>query len=81
MTAFKSGDISFNHAAQPHDFDRMRAQRFLLMVPKRDEQKQTRKKCDDDDADRGAGQELEMKMLWAEKPRDDAPKTVPEQSV
>ena len=45
----------------------MRAQRFLLMVSKRDEEKQSRQKCDDDNADRGARQELEMKMFWAEK--------------
>lgn len=73
MTAFKDSDVSFNHAAQPHDFDRMRAQRFLLMVLERDEEKQAREKCDDNDADRSAGQKLEMKMFWTEKPRYAAP--------
>ncbi len=48
----------------------MRAQCFLLVIPNRYEKKQPREKCDDDDADCRSGQQFEMKMFWAEKPRD-----------
>jgi hypothetical protein len=39
------------------------------MIPQGNEEKEAGEEGDDDDADSGAGEELEMKMLRAEKPR------------
>jgi hypothetical protein len=48
----------------------MGSQRFLMMIPQRDEKKESSEERYDDDSDGGAGEQLEMKMFWAEKPGD-----------
>ncbi len=69
MAGFQRGDIILHHAAQPHHFEGVCAQGFLMMVAEGDEQKKAGQERDDDDADRGSGEEFEMKMFRAEKPR------------
>jgi hypothetical protein len=39
------------------------------VIAQRDEKKKPGQKRNDDDADSRAGEELEVKMLWTEKPR------------
>jgi hypothetical protein len=46
------------------------AQRFLVMIPQRDEKKKSGEEGYDHDSDGGSGQQLEMKMFRAEKPSD-----------
>ena len=70
MAGFERGDVVLNHTAEAHDFDRMRSQRLLMVIPQSYEKKKPRQERDDGDANRGPRQELEMKMLWAEKPGD-----------
>ena len=69
MSGLERGDIVLDHAAQAHNFDRVRAQGFLVVVSKRDEKEKPCQKRDDNDADSGSRQQLEMKMLRTEKPR------------
>ena len=68
MTGFEDGDIVFDHAAEPHDFDGMRAQALLMVIAQGDEEKQPGQEGDHDNADGGSRQELEVKMLWTKKP-------------
>jgi len=68
LTGFERSNVVRDDAAKPHDFDCMRAQALITMVPQGHEEKEPRQECDDDNADGGARQELEMKMLWAKEP-------------
>jgi hypothetical protein len=47
----------------------MGTERFLVVIPQRDEKKQPGKEGDDDNSDRRSGQHFEMEMLWAKQPR------------
>jgi hypothetical protein len=68
VTGFQRGDIVFKNAAEPHHFEGVGAQRFLVMIPEGDEEKEAGEKSDDDNSNSRPGQEFEMKMLGAEKP-------------
>ena len=72
MTGFQRSNVVRDDAAKPHDFDRMRAQALVPMVSQGHEEKEPRQECNDDNADGGSRQELEMKMLWAKKPGESA---------
>jgi hypothetical protein len=73
VTSFKNGNVVLNYTSEPHDFDRMRSQRLLMVIPQRHEEKESCQKGDDDDADGGARQEFEMKVLRTEKPGAGSP--------
>jgi hypothetical protein len=70
MAGFERGDIVLDHAREPHDFEGVGSQRFLVMIPQRDEKKESGEERYDDDSDGGSGEQFEMKMFWAEKPGD-----------
>ena len=68
MTGFKRGDIVLEDAAEPHDFEGVGAQRFLVMISESDEEKESGEKGDDNNSNRSAREQFEMKMPGAEKP-------------
>ena len=72
MAGFECRDVVLDHTAEPHDFDRVRAQSRLMVIAQSDKKEEARQECDDDNANGGAGQELEMEMLWTKKPGDAA---------
>jgi hypothetical protein len=69
MTRFQRGDVVFEQAAQPHHFKSVRAQTFLMMVTEGNEKKKPSEERNNNDADSGPREKLEMKMFRAEKPR------------
>jgi hypothetical protein len=74
VAGFECGNVVLDHTAKPHDFNRVGAQRFLMMIAQSYEKEQTGQKCNDDNSHGGAGQELEVKMLRAKKPRSTSSK-------
>ena len=68
MSGFERDDVIFEHAAKPHNFQGMGAQRFLVVVTQGDKEKEPREESNDHDPDGGSGKEFEVKMLGAEKP-------------
>ena len=68
MTGLEGRNVVFDYAAEPHDFDRMRSQRLLMVIAQSDEEKKPREECDNDNTNGGSRQELEMKMLGTKKP-------------
>jgi hypothetical protein len=74
VAGFERGNVILDHTAEPHDFDRMRTQCRLMVIAQSYKKEQAGQKCDDDNANGGAGQELEMKMLRTKKPRSTSSK-------
>ena len=68
MTTFQTSDVVFDQATQPHYFNRMRAERVLVMITQSHQQKDAGQKNDDYDADRCSGEQFEMKMPLTKKP-------------
>lgn len=77
MTSFERGDVVFDDAGESHHFDSVGAQTLLMVIAQRDEEKEPREKCNDDNPDSGARQQFEMKMLWTKKPGDASPENSP----
>lgn len=69
MSRFQSRNVVLQDAAQPHDLESVRAKRFLVMIPERNEKEKPGQKRDDNDADSRSGKEFKMKMFLAEQPR------------
>jgi hypothetical protein len=55
----------------------MRPERFLVVIAERHEQEKPCQKSDNNNADRGSGEELEMKVFLAEQPRRAAAENAP----
>ena len=70
MTIFKHGNVALDDTAEAFDFDRMRSQVLVMVILQRYDEKEPCQECDDDNAESGSRQELEMKMLWTKKPGD-----------
>src|SRR3954453_162898 len=68
MTGLKRGNVILEDAAEPHDIERMSAQRFLVMIAKGNEEEESGEESDDNDSDGCAGKQFEMKMPGTEKP-------------
>ena len=68
MAGLEGGDVVLDHAAQAHDVDRVRAQRFLEMIAIGDEEENARQENDDDHAGGGSREQFDVKMLLAKKP-------------
>jgi hypothetical protein len=69
MTSLERGDIVLDHGAQAHDFDRVRPQRLLMVIAQGNEEEKSGQERDDNNADGGSREQLEMKMFGAEEPR------------
>lgn len=74
MRSLKRGNIVLDKTAQPHHVNGMGAEDVLLMVPDGDVEKYTGQKDDNENAGGSAGEELEVEMLLAKKPRKTSPK-------
>ena len=74
MGGLKRSNIVLDEAAEPHYVDGMGAEDVLLMITNGDVKEYAGQKDDDENAGGRPREELEVKMLLAEKPREASPK-------
>src|ERR1700738_535301 len=70
----KGGNIVLDETAQPHHVYGVGAEDVLRMVADGDVKKYTGQEDNNENAGGSAGEEFEMEMLLAEKPRETSPK-------
>jgi hypothetical protein len=73
MSGFEGGNVILDEAAQPHHVNSVSTENVLLMITDGDVEKYAGQKDDDENAGGSAREELEVKMLLAEKPREASP--------